>query len=462
MSAAAGGARRALGVLFAGLAFASGMALFWERMPIAEAPLLVAGSLIGLVIAIRAPLIPCLVCVGIVGFRIQDAFPVLYPFRLPLVTSAWAAIALVAAVFTGKANFQLPRSFQWMIAFVIITSISIVFAIDPGRGWDYFGESYIKILIVIITFLFVVRDARDIATIHLAIVLFGMMIASVAITNKLEGIDLVEGSRVTIGREQIGSPLSDPNDLALILMVPLSFAIALVIYGRRFQIMLGALGTAAIFTAILLTQSRGGVFGIMALSAVFGSRLIKSKIVLIAVGLIGGAAIYLAMGIGDRSVSSSLGAGLDESAEARLNLWIVAIRTFIANPLLGIGMENFPIVAAIHTGLAFPTHNTWLQVAAETGLLGLIAFGGMVAAAIRAAAGTATFWDRQGTQGSLHAAALACFAALMGFCASSSFITHGFTWTIYFLVCLSAVTRRASEPWMAPPARHAPPFIASG
>ena len=41
------------------------------------------------------------------------------------------------------------------------------------------------------------------------------------------GIGLVEGTRVTIGRE-IGSVLGDPNDLALVLMFPASFAVSLI------------------------------------------------------------------------------------------------------------------------------------------------------------------------------------------------------------------------------------------
>ncbi|MEI8597436.1 hypothetical protein P4S64_06830 [Vibrio sp. M60_M31a] len=49
------------------------------------------------------------------------------------------------------------------------------------------------------------------------IILAGGLIAVVALYNSASGIGLVEGTRVTIGR-QLGSVLGDPNDLSLVLM----------------------------------------------------------------------------------------------------------------------------------------------------------------------------------------------------------------------------------------------------
>ncbi len=61
-----------------------------------------------------------------------------------------------------------------------------------------------------------------------AIIISGLIVAITAIYNRIKGIGLVEGTRTTIGRD-LGSMLGDPNDLALVLMFPISFSIALLL-----------------------------------------------------------------------------------------------------------------------------------------------------------------------------------------------------------------------------------------
>lgn len=59
-------------------------------------------------------------------------------------------------------------------------------------------------------------------------VVAGCLVALVALYNKASGIGLVEGTRVTIGRE-LGSVLGDPNDLALVLLFPAGFSLSLLL-----------------------------------------------------------------------------------------------------------------------------------------------------------------------------------------------------------------------------------------
>ncbi|WP_411019965.1 hypothetical protein, partial [Salmonella sp. ZJHZ21_0168] len=61
--------------------------------------------------------------------------------------------------------------------------------------------------------------------VRLGIMISGVSIAIVALNNKMNGIGLVEGTRVTISRE-LRSQLGDPNDLSLVLMFPVSFLAA--------------------------------------------------------------------------------------------------------------------------------------------------------------------------------------------------------------------------------------------
>ena len=61
--------------------------------------------------------------------------------------------------------------------------------------------------------------------VRIGIMISGAAIALVALSNKMNGIGLVEGTRVTISRE-LRSQLGDPNDLSLVMMFPVSFLAA--------------------------------------------------------------------------------------------------------------------------------------------------------------------------------------------------------------------------------------------
>ncbi|HXV27153.1 MAG TPA: O-antigen ligase family protein [Candidatus Paceibacterota bacterium] len=67
----------------------------------------------------------------------------------------------------------------------------------------------------------------------------------------------------------------------------------------------------------------------------------------------------------------------ETSNSARLEIWGASLRSIGNNPLLGVGIGNFPTVLGQNVILAkagSTAHNIWLHVAAETGLISLIAF----------------------------------------------------------------------------------------
>jgi putative inorganic carbon (HCO3(-)) transporter len=58
--------------------------------------------------------------------------------------------------------------------------------------------------------------------------------------------------------------------------------------------------------------------------------------------------------------------------ESRGLMWMEALSFFVQHPVIGIGARNFPDLSV--TGANMATHNIYLEVAAETGAIGLIAF----------------------------------------------------------------------------------------
>ncbi len=138
-----------------------------------------------------------------------------------------------------------------------------------------------------------ITSPKELSRFSLLTVFSGLIVGSVALYNSANGIGLVEGSRVTIGRS-FGSMLGDPNDLALVLLFPLAFTVATTTtkgIGWWFRA-LSLLTSAVLFFAIVATQSRGGLLGSLAVFGFYAWRMVPSKTLFAFLGIIGAIALY--------------------------------------------------------------------------------------------------------------------------------------------------------------------------
>jgi O-antigen ligase len=139
------------------------------------------------------------------------------------------------------------------------------------------------------------------------------------------------------------------------------------------------------------------------------------------------------------------------SADARYNIWRVARQIIKENPATGIGLGAYQLAHATYTGrMVVPpaargfrdTHSTYLNVAAETGVPGLILFLGMIGTVVAGAELT-----RRRAPGSARSRQL--FALELGLLA---FLLHGIFGSLSklsflyiqlaFIWVLTEVTRR--------------------
>ncbi|NRA82569.1 MAG: O-antigen ligase family protein, partial [Gammaproteobacteria bacterium] len=263
-----------------------------------------------------------------------------------------------------------------------------------------------------------------------------------AIINKIYGVGLIEETRVTIGRD-LGSILGDPNDLALVLMFPAAFAMSLITTKQisRWQRWLGIVSASILFFAIIATQSRGGLLGIMAVFGVFAYRKLNNRLLFIALGAVAAIALYTIAGISDRSSGGAVEQGMGASAQGRLYAWEAAGGMARHNPLTGVGIDNFYANFFFYSphwdGLNHAVHSTWFGVLAETGFLGLIVFITMIIMLLRLAHRSIEQLSKF-TQppAAIVATATAVYAGLIGTIVAGTFLTQGFTWPIYILAAL--------------------------
>jgi putative inorganic carbon (hco3(-)) transporter len=429
---------------------------------------LVAGVPLGILLCVRAPLPICVLFVAFSFFRLHEAYPFLGGLKIPLALGMLMFASLAAHIFIFKSmeTFLTPELKRVLVMFGIVV-FGVVFAQERHVAWNYVIDVYWKVILLTFAIAWLTRTDWDFDFIGRILVISGLLIAAVAIYNKFAGIGLVEGTRVSIARvmqinadgdlvdapAEFQSTLSDPNDLSLVLLFPLAFALSFMFYrSSRFNTLLGAIASAAILLAIIFTQSRGGLIGVMAVFGAIGFRLIKSRTVAITLCVVAGLGLATAMGLkgrvsgGDAEISKS---GIDESAMGRIYAWTAAVNMAVRRPLTGVGVNNFApsyyFFTPVWENRDKAVHSTWFQVLGETGWPGLVVFLMMVAATWRSA------WQSLNRQAAAKvsqiqsATALALVSGLAGFCAAGTFLTQAFTWPLYVMIGMTAAIAQASR-----------------
>ena len=413
---------------------------------------------------LRFPVVVVIAFIVFSLFRIHEAYPQLGPFRLPQLLALGAFATLGYQLMTRRAEVFLTVELKLLLGFFGLVSLGVVAATNFGLAFKFWNGTFVKVVIMTFAIAWLVRRPNDLAVAGRVFVIAGILVALVAIQNRLNEIGLVEGTRVTIGRS-FGSMLGDPNDLALVLLFPTGFACAMIV-GRGLGAgdrMLGTIAIVTIFFGILFTQSRGGLLGLVAVLGVFAWNRSRNKLLLIVLGLIGGAALFAVAGIGDRSVVAAA-EGMDESAAGRLHAWEAAFGMALAHPLTGVGLDNYYVNYYLYSsfwdGKNHAVHSTWFGVMAESGFLGFIVFLTMVIATIRrslksTAAAFAFARPVARKDAWIGVSREALLAAIAGFCVSGTFLTQGFIWPFYILMALVVAADR-----IQPAAGETPPTAA--
>lgn len=408
-------------------------------------------SIIGLYV-LKSPFIVTLMFVVFSFFRLHEVFPQLYTLRIPLLLSLASLGLLGWHIFISK-RIKPYWTLELTIftLFFILTTLGIVFASNRSLAMEYYIDVYIKIAIMTIAIAWLTRKPKDFNIASIILVLSGIGVSIVALYNKINGIGLVEGTRVTIGRE-LGSFLGDPNDLALVLLFPMGLAVSLVMEKGSHPILrvLGIFGVILLFSAIITTQSRGGLLGVMAVFGVFAYQYIKSKTLLFLIGAIAAIVLYVFSGISDRASGGSHEEGIDKSAQGRLYAWQAAFLMAVDNPVTGVGLNNFYANYFFYTmhwdGKPYAVHSTWFGVLAETGFVGLFLFTVMIMVLILSIKRSLEIIHSKAyVPIPIRVTAQGNLAGMAGIIVSGTFLTQGFTWPIYilmsFIVALSHWTK---------------------
>mgnify|MGYP000051489799 CR=1 FL=1 len=381
-------------------------------------------------------------------FRIHEIFPFLEPLKLPLLLALAAlfVISLRATISKNLHPYWCPQ-FSFLILFFLLVTVAIPFSSNVAVAIKAWTGVYSKIILMTFVIAWMMRKESHFITASRVFIFSGACVGLVALFNKFNNIGLVEGTRVTIGRS-IGSLLGDPNDLALVLLYPMAFAIATFLEKSlsKFERIISFSTFCILLYALLATQSRGGLLGFLAIISLFAYKRIRSKVLLFSGSGICIAILFIFAGISERSSGGAAEAGIDESAMGRLYAWEAAWNMALDNPVLGVGINNFYYnyfsYSSHWDGLNHAVHSTWFGVLAESGFVGFILFVSLIISTLVMSLKMLKTVNVVHYTPGIRVALNAAPAGIIGFIVSGTFLTQGFIWPIYLQVALVIALNR--------------------
>lgn len=211
-----------------------------------------------------------------------------------------------------------------------------------------------------------------------------LVIGSIIATGLVQAVQtlvpfVTEGQATSVDTRATGT-LIDANLFAgyLVLVIPLVLALGLAFH-HRWATLPTIAATLALTAALAVTLSRSGWLGLIVGALVLWLLLRERRwrIASVAAAVTAG---VLAVGLAG-PIAARLGpsdSGPMQMLADRSQVWSAAIRIAIDHPVFGVGIDNFqdfyPIYSGRDDGLNH-AHNLFLNMAAERGMLGLLAFG---------------------------------------------------------------------------------------
>jgi O-antigen ligase len=384
---------------------------------------------------------------------VAGAFPKLYP-----ALTAGAILLMVAwlgeMIRSGR-GWTLLRGPLWVYVLVPLLAawllLGITWAPAPGNvrhEWVSWVRS-LAIFFIIATTVWQPRHLRLIAGAFVV----GAVVSVVLGLLGIEG----SGSQQALAEGRLTGGAGDPNLLAagLVPAIVLAGMFAATARGPERRA-LALLAIPLLMVGVVLTQSRGAFIGLLAMiiaGLVFARRW-RLQIALATLGVIVVAAAAFAAYPGalarltDSEASGSSG---------RADLWTVAWRVSEDHPVVGVGLANYPVVAADYvrrpgtlTSVKLiadephVVHNTYLSMLAESGVVGAAIFLGIVLAALDALRRAARRLEaREHT--AQRAFAVSVLIAAIGTLTTAFFLSSGPDPRMWLLLALAPAALSASE-----------------
>ena len=303
-----------------------------------------------------------------------------------LLVLAWGATVLTRRVSLPILPQAQPLLFWLIVGLLLFGCVSLLWAADPSQTRTGVERFLLNAALLVVVYTAASTRSGFRTIIH------GFLVGS-AVTSVYS---IVNGyhSRLAgiIDTDYFAAELTPAIIIACFLFVTTD--------SRRARWLYAAVAGVDLF-AFVLTQSRGGIVGLVVglVSAVVLAGRARARIVALVLALLAvGLGYYFGYKPAHVFGGDTTRGGLNGATSGRLDLWRVALLIFEGHPLGGVGLGNFQTVEPSYATQAvnltmvrqivreqLVVHNTYLQMAADLGLIGLGLFLAVLALPIRLA-----------------------------------------------------------------------------
>jgi O-antigen ligase len=324
--------------------------------------------------------------------RVLDIVPVLSSLPLVKVLLVYLAFALIAhRKLLPKLITPDNPAVKWAMALAVWIVLSFAFSIWLGPSRDFILITLPVLCAIVLVICKFSGDWKSLRSLFLALFVAAMILA-------VPGLLAYGGGRLAV------RSMYDTNDLAYVLdgVFPTALAFGMTAASRTRRLLF--YGSAAIMVvSVLLTASRGGMFGLLFVMALIlldpgtlrpqqattkfatarktkmgaKTRIVFSLVACVSIGI----AVWPKLPPETRErLATMLNLGSDYNVDengGRLDIWKRGVEALADRPI-GYGINTFPMVDVRHGGRFQTAHNSLLLVFVELGPIGLAMYLGVL------------------------------------------------------------------------------------
>lgn len=351
-------------------------------------PLLVLGAILCCIFVLTVmqwPFVGLLFYVLIYVLRVGEMYPALAPLRLERVVGVLTLVSLILAQLHSRGDlaFDHARQTRKFLLLLLAAAASIPLAYWRSRAID----TTIDMAKVFIFYLLVVQLLNTRQRFHTFVFTYGVLIVYLALTSIKAyfsgGLMVAQGIERAVGSTSAGG---GPNEMgaSMASMIPMLMLLSSSKPLGRWRLVFGA-GLGLMLTTMALTGSRSAMLGFLA-GMIYLWSTSRRKVLYGTLGLIFIVGGFVALpGQYKGRYETITSNKLDESSSERLRVWRTGASMIAHRPLTGVGIGCFGTANALafgggsgHMASYLESHNLYVQVPSEMGVLGAIAFFGFI------------------------------------------------------------------------------------
>jgi O-antigen ligase len=386
--------------------------------------------------------------VALTVFSRDPAFGLVATAAGLLVLAGWLAYAHEHRTAVRSA-LRLHRHLVALVVLLLVwLTLSLAWSQDSSAALSELVYWYVNAAAIVVL-LTSVRTLRDVRLVISALVL--AVVTAVCLA--LAGVDLTAPSALDAGATAEGrlqGVIGDPNFTAafIVAAVVLSATLGAIAAPRTRGLLVPAV--VVLVVGLAATMSRGGILAALAAFAT-AVALVRGR----RAAVLGAGAVVLLVAAlwfsANPAAVERIRAADEDRGSGREDIWLVARRLSAEHPIGGVGLANFRprsreyvrrpgtleyvelIVDRPHE-----VHNTYLQMLAETGAVGLALFLAIVATAVTSAVRAARAFEQAGER-ALARVSGGVAAAAVGLLTAAFFISLQATSTFWVVLMLGPV-----------------------